>query len=604
MKTKHRSQNVRLRAIAMLCVGLVAWGCSSSKPSVPTNEPKLEIAAPTVRMPPAEPDSTDQAIQASAEPLVESSAVPTNADLAAAQTGPDVPAEPPQTWSAQRILALCATGPIVIDVSANIAGKSLDEAAKAATARAVAQIEKGLPRPWSWPKLLDHPLVRTGWLGNLPESNQREQLISMYNTDGDEEVDDDELGAFLTRGLARGAAFRFTDIGSAPGTMATRSPWERLDANQDSSLDKSEIANIRNVVASFDLNADRVVTFAEMQSNRATTATGTMSTSSMLDSKSAMAVGPDQKPQQVARKLLEHYTGLETVSRAQWSGWSDNQWNAFDTNGDLLINSNELEPITTVLPELHIKVQFQASNASEVFLSAKVSSESDFKWHSRLKTAGQARGTSGALGVMVVDSYTAANRDAFRARLTSALSNPQLAMLLRTQLQLGEGAFEVLDADNDDKLSDEEFQNAWEWSTAVRGSRIIGRWMLAESTWYRMADVDADNRLTEVELQQFDGFLAGLDQDEDGAIAPIEMPLTARLEIARTDDRIAAALPPKPQTANVEVGWFAASDTNDDGFVSSTEFLGSNEDFMGYDSDNDGFVSPIEAYKTQNARVQ
>ena len=206
--------------------------------------------------------------------------------------------------------------------------------------------------------------------------------------------------------------------------------------------------------------------------------------------------------------------------------------------------------------------------------------------------------------MVVSDSYTAANRASLRPQLAAALSNPQLAMVFRNQLQLGEGAFDVLDADNDDKLSDEEFENAWDWITAIRGNRILARWMFAESAWFRMADVDADSRLTQIELQKFNAFLNGLDRDKDGSISPIEIPITIRLEIARTDDRLAINFPTGTEMGTVEVGWFAASDSNNDGFVNNSEFLGSNEDFQAYDADNDGFISATEAYNRPSSRLQ
>jgi Ca2+-binding EF-hand superfamily protein len=52
------------------------------------------------------------------------------------------------------------------------------------------------------------------------------------------------------------------------------------------------------------------------------------------------------------------------------------------------------------------------------------------------------------------------------------------------------------------------------------------------------------------------------------------------------------------------MGWFAASDSNNDGFVNKSEFLGSNDDFSAYDGDNDGFISQNEAYKTETVSLQ
>ena len=610
MKTQNGNQKLLSSTLAIVVCALITCGCDSRKAPAPVEsqpkegQPQKEPESPAVENAPAKLESTEKEDASATEPTeptaetTEPSVLPT--ELAA-------PVTPPATWSTQRIIALSATGPLVIDVSANIGGKSLDEAAEAATQRATAKITKDMAKPWKWPDLLDHPLVGSGWLGNLvPEADQRDQLVKMYNTDGDEEVDDTELLAFLTRGLARGAAFRFTDIGSARGGSMGPSPWEHLDANRDSTLDSSEIGNLQNVVRRFDLNADGIVTIAEIQAGRSDASSESMGMTSMLDTKSGFAVSADSKPQQTARKILEHYTALASITRDQWMGWNDKQWSRFDLDGDNEITRGELEPIATAAPDVEVRIQFLVEGEPSDLLTANVSGNCDLQWSSRLKTSGQVSGHSMALGVNVIDNYTASGKASLRMQLAAALTNPQLETFLRTQLQLKEGAFDILDADKDDKLSDEEFESAWDWITAIRGSRLLARWMFAESAWYRMADVDADGRLTEVEVQKFPAFLSRLDRDKDGVISPIEMPLAVRLELVRTDDRL--GLGPnsqmQPENSTVERNWFAASDSNNDGSVSSTEFLGSREDFSAYDTDNDGFITATEAYKNPPARVQ
>ena len=611
MKKTHFDQKLQLCAVAILGCGLIACGCNPSNLKAPVeSKPKIESVTPPVEDVPDGADSTESTPETSAAPLAEGPG-----ESNPVESSPDphaMPVEPSQSWSVQRIIVFSATGPIIVDVSANIEGKSLDAAAEAATGRAIAQIAKDLEKPWTWAKLLDHPLIRSGWLGNLvDDGDKRDQLLRMYNKDGDDEADEDELPAFLTRGLANSPAFQFSDIGNAPGTIESRSPWDQLDTNQDSALDKSEIENIPKVVASFDLNSDLIVTVAEVQATRAamSTQTARVQNQKLI---SAVEMRADQKLEQVSKKILEHYNTFSMpLSRSQWSGWTDKRWNALDKDGDGEISSKDLEPLRTVQPELELQIQFQANSESGISISAKVGAESDFTWASRLKTAGQATGKSGAFAVVVTDSYTATSRSNLRALLSDALSNPQVAMSLRTQLQLSENAFDYLDADNDDKLSDEEFENAWEWLTAIRGNRILSRWMIADSAWFRMADTDADGRLTEIETQKFLKFLVGLDQDNDGTISPIEIPQTAdhkpiaiRLEIARMDSRLPINRTSGTGGETLEVGWFAASDSNNDDFINKTEFLGSEEDFLGYDTDNDGFISKTEAYKGPNSRVQ
>ena len=117
-------------------------------------------------------------------------------------------------------------------------------------------------------QLLEHPLIQSGWLGNLvPDEDQQAQVIAMYNTNAGEEVEETELSAFLSRGLTRSSALRFTDIGRSPETFPSNSPWQQLDLNQDTVLDKSEIAAITNTLARFDVNSDRTLSIAELRSD-------------------------------------------------------------------------------------------------------------------------------------------------------------------------------------------------------------------------------------------------------------------------------------------------------------------------------------------------
>ncbi len=620
---------------------LLCCGCpspkpkSAAKPDVPsarvataqTTAPQQSSESPTkfsdaqiaeapnsktepVKVPATGPGMAEQSQLVPTAPLQPAPLQPAPLQPEPLQPAPSQP-EAPQTWSVTRVLALEANGPIVVDVSVNIDGRSLDEAATAATEKVIAYIEKDLERPWSWEKLLDHPLIRSGWLGNLtPDNQQRAQLINMYNRNGDDQVDDAEIAAFFSRGLARSSAFKFSNIGYAPGTVLDGSPWQQLDSNQDSSLDQTEIAAIANRVARYDLNADQVLTPPELQADRMTAQAGmTNSSASQLMSDSTMTVNSKDEPSRVANELLNKYTLLGFIERKTWPAWTDAQWSEFDSDADGKLSKMELERVATVPPHLNLKISFFQTDGRETQIQVQTRTPADslasnLVWNSRLNLTGQASSKSFALALSVNDSFTSANQRIIRNQLSAALSNPQLAMFIRTQLQLAENAFEVLDADQDSKLNDEEFERAWMWLSAVRGNRVLARWMLADTAWFQVADADADNRVTEMELKKFAMDLPGLDQDQDKLLTPREIPTAVRLEIARTDSRLSFTPPPTSVAPTSESGWFAATDTNSDGSLSSAEFLGSEKDFREYDVDGDDFISQQEAFKRFGDGVQ
>ncbi len=612
------------RGCLMFCAVLFA-GCPSAQPkpnavsanASPAARPTSERDAAATQQQPTETQPAEQRLPVD---KADEDKTPVDKLSEARVPGDRVPGdrvpEPPQTWSVQRIIALQATGPRIIDISVNINGRSLDEAANEATQAVIAYIETDLPPPWTWEKLLDHPLIRSGWLGNLtPEGEQRDQLINMYNRDGDDIVDEVEIAPFLSRGLARTTAFKFSNIGYAPGTILDGSPWQQLDANNDNVLDQSEIASIATRLARFDLNADHILTLAEIQSQRmAEQADMNNRSRDSLMADSTLTVTPTDKPARVASELMSKYSMLGLINRESWPDWTDAQWTNFDSNADGGLSKSELEQIVTAPPNLILKISFHQPRTGETHLYAECATAvdkskaapapSELAWTSRLNSSGQASSKSFAITVFVNDSYTHANQLTQRTQLAAALNNPQLAAFIRTQLQLSENAFEVLDANQDSKLSDEEFDRVWFWLSAIRGNRVLARWMLADTPWFQVADADADGRLTELELKKFATDLPAIDRDQDKLLTPVEMPTAVRLEIARTDSRLALNAPTISPPSTVESGWFASSDTNSDGSLSSAEFLGSEDDFKAYDLDKDGLISQEEASKKVDTRVQ
>lgn len=599
----RKSQWVLILIVCCVC------GCTSRKPTAPAED-----------KPPLAKDSTPEAVtpmdnttaiakdggEPSADALQAKSANPSAANPSASSP----PVEQAPTWTVKRIFALSANGPICIDVSINICAKAIDEASEVAVDRALARIDKDLEKPWTWKKLLDHPLVRSGWLGSITTSTeQQDELIARFNKDGDDEVEVDELRDMLTHGLTRDSTFQFTDVSLTDGGSMGKSPWQQLDANQDFLLDPSEIENLTKALAGFDQDNDQSISFAEVQEK------SPMMTATNMSSTQKKGTGiywdSNKRLSKFAENLIFDYGSDIAIARDQWNGWSDAKWSEVDQDKNGYLNKTELERLGSMKPDLELMIQFQRKSESTPSLSAKVAPGIDLHWSASQTTTGQATGKSAVLSVEVNDKFILTDREKIRQQFQAALTDPQVAGTIKTQLKLNDGAIELIDADDDDKLNDEEFDIAWEWLSLIRGNRIAARWMFAEPAWFRMGDIDADGRFTQKEQSAFRAYVASLDQDKDGGISPSEFPLAVwqnplviRLEFERTGDQLGAVFPTDTEKSNSAEGWFAASDSNNDKSVSKSEFLGSLEDFRFYDGDNDGIISASEAYKNPAPKVQ
>ena len=513
-------------------------------------------------------------------------------------------------WSHRRLVALAAHGPLLLDLQIRIGANSLESSADNTLHRTAEQL---LPAEdsasVSWAKLLELPLVQSGWLGNLvSEESQRSQLIAMYDVDKDAQVSSEELEAFLSRGLSRTPPLRIVDIGSDPTSDLSASPWGPADQNRDFSMDAEELSQAQLAYLRFDANGDRSVSYEEVRQSRAASNSDRMNSRSMLQ-QSSVVIDSDSKDSAELKKqrqrsgieVLQYYTFLEGISREQWSTWSDAMWSEIDANLDQTIDRYEIVRLFDIAPHARIGITLpEASDLGNVSSTFLVSLRPDEKmaWSSH-QDAGLLIAEHFSIATQLSDSYVAGMQQRLRQQLAGALKNDQLKSFLAQQMQLSDNAFEVLDPDSDQELSDIEFQNAWSWLSSRQGSRVQVKWMLSADPWFQLADLDGNQRISELEFQNLPERIQQLDKDQDEKVTPSELPLMVRIEVERTDSRLAILPGPQPQqssTPPADEDWFSAMDANLDGTVSRGEFLGSRSDFSDLDSDGDGFVTRSEVY--------
>lgn len=123
--------------------------------------------------------------------------------------------------------------------------------------------------------------------------------------------------------------------------------------------------------------------------------------------------------------------------------------------------------------------------------------------------------------------------------------------------------------------------------------------MLSGQPWFQLADDNADSRLSEIELKHLSQKVKDLDRNGDQLVTPIELPLVAMLTILRSDSRLENQLPQAGMDRSIQAvdsDWFSAMDTNRDGSISQTEFLGEQAEFSRLDGNQDGFLSRGELY--------
>jgi Ca2+-binding EF-hand superfamily protein len=492
-----------------------------------------------------------------------------------------------------------------------VGGLDLDAANEAAVQPIQESLLSQLGENDKWEPLLDLPLIKSGWLGNLiAEGDQVTQLIGMYDKNKDAVVQASELTEFLTRGLSRAQPLRIADTGSEANSESNRSPFGVLDSDGDNVLSAQELKGGGQVLAKLDFNGDSNISLSEIEPMTTSPATDTNQMGrSMLRATSLVfhqpALNADQKSDRnlQQRKVVavkEHYSFLNSIERQQWPGWSDSQWDLVDKDNDGQITESDLAAIFRMDPFVKIAIDIASPNQAD--------GQTSWYWHdvdpksiwTSEKSSGQLNSTLCNILVNLEDVFVGKLKTILRNRLNEALKNAQVKQFLIQQLQLKDNALDVVDADNDQSISDSEIENAWHWLVARQSARVQARWMLAGRPWFQLLDNDRNQSISEIELSRISDVLGKLDSNQDGVVASNELPLVVRFTLSRQDQRVdmrgLLLAENSSSGGEADADWFSAMDTNRDGSIGKQEFLGTNSEFQALDRDGDGFISNSEVY--------
>ncbi|MGN6544349.1 MAG: hypothetical protein ACTHK7_04825 [Aureliella sp.] len=556
-------------------------------------------------------------------------AEPASESAATQETDAELKTGPQPTWSTLRLVLLAPGGPRLVELRVNVAGRDLAEGFADATESLAEELDFRFDSPISWDALLEKPLVRSGWLGNLvPSFEQRAELLAMYDQDNVGMVDRVEFAAFLTRGLTRRSHLRLVHArATAAPLMRSNSPWGELDQDEDGELSEQELSRTGDALMHFDFDGDGIITESELRSNsEAMRGPMNMSRSSgLLDVTHVLT--PDAKSNiTLERAVHEHYSFTETLSRETFFGWDDQRWKQIDREAKGEIVRRDLESLCDMPADAQLNVALPSSlelsdsgNSPQpegppdesvdgslgepVSQGSVVSVASESKGDKKqiVWTAGPSGGRLLLPGcvvlVQVSDDHSPEARGLAMERFSQAADDKQLAAAITNRLELKESAWQLLAEQGSQGPS-----RAWRWTAAPRHFHVTATWTAVEHPWFELVDANGDRRLTGLELSDFHASAGRWDRNFNGRLEEEELPLVISMRIAREDNRFAGFLPGgtnvKKGVTNAPQGpsWFTGMDYNSDGELTHAEFLGEDTAFEALDANRDGIIDVREVY--------
>lgn len=521
---------------------------------------------------------------------------------------------------ARPLLYLSDSGPLVIRIQVTIDGLSHGAVWDKFVKELFADLDRNDDGALSGDEIDSVPTRQQWQQMGLPIAGGRSVARSTADfAPRDGRVTPEELANYLERfvgdplsvTIARQPQPGRRDALMTPAQAGDSALTERLDADKDGKLSAAEFV-LSTDMRKFDLDDDGAISRAELQPLqnpyvRQAGRTGRPATSAagpFLD------LGGDQSPTRLVRRVIERYdAGAKDgrLSRAELKSGAV-RFAKLDLDGDGHLDFDELRqlirgdaPHISVVVRLGERKPRQRPVEVSVAPSAKdlVEGVREGGEASTVLALGKTQlefNTSGAVSMLAVAS-------AFE-RQFGALDRDNNGYLDKAEVENNRtlrDAFQLMDADGDEKVFQKEFTTYFErLADAARALTLLS---ISDqgNRLFDILDTSRDGRLSPRELAAGREKIGAWDEDGDRLVAGGEIPQTWRLQVARGAPRFGVSnfvRTAPTSTRSRDVGgpaWFVRMDRNEDGEVTRREFLGKLGDFDRLDADHNGALDSDEA---------
>lgn len=429
----------------------------------------------------------------------------------------------------------------------------------------------------------------------------------------DDQISADELFAFVDENL--GERFRVELKTRLQESVRLFSP---LDADRDGLVSREEIEKGFRSLRAFDFDDDETLSVAELQPFP----TSMLQARSQQPGDDAAQLPVIVLTTEAQRKeALDRIVSLYGVSGEEGKGrgidldriGADQESLAVcDGDGDGRIDESELFDLLVDPPGLPVAVNISRSRVSveewEGYGPLVVERPRTERGRVNCLLAGMSVKLRALNDVQGGMSDAVAMQKFYLQRFTQfdQDKNRYLDMTEFASLELPDVQFVSVDGNGDDMVTRDELEAHLEVSASLSQSLIVLTISDEGKTLFDILDADEDNRLDPREFLEGYGKVRRQDLNRDGLLAAAELDSELQFTVALAKPEIlrlrfaqptmtAGARQPRIQEETSGPRWFRKMDRNLDGDLTWREFLGTREDFEQIDLDRDGLIDLDEA---------
>lgn len=477
--------------------------------------------------------------------------------------------------SRERFLLLISGGPLIVDLIVSVEGESHEAALQRFVDEEMAASDINRDGQTTWKEIANSTRYQYGQFRYNPVPEMRR-----YDGNGDGLVHPGELLQFLTRGVGPTRSFVMR-TSNRYRFDSQSSVLQVLDDDQDGAITQQEMEQVTARLASYDVDDDEILTVSDFKGDYIRPS---LMMSTRRPDQTDMAVRISERTDwgYTRYSLAELYGDGSQLTTEDFS-LSPDAFGELDEDQDGYISTEEIEGIQEMPPHLVLRASF-----GEVRRSGGTP-----RTQLQLESLSECLQSSDAMVVQ------------HARRMSLGLPGAQVQFLVNEDPMLYNTTVTKVDVDDDGKITEYEIGSFLDRQRpVVRG--LVRTWVSGhEDSLFAALDVDADGVLGARELHESLDRLRSLDQDGDGQLQSHEIPDSMVVAILRghplQDDQMFVHAPSDSTGPRSNPPWFAAMDTNQDGEISSREFLGTPDQFQQLDSDTDGFIGPKEATMARGA---